>query len=204
MGHPPPLWATCASASLPITVKIFLMTSLDLPSFSLKPFPLVLSQQPLLKSLTPSFLQPPSEIITQIGDKLSRGLSLFFVKHGHHQPSANPTEQLPFSSVREPRGPLLTLDFGTFLTQAGRRLQAVTVRRCTSPSRAAGTHSLIRFCNYCANYFSPRWGFVCVLTNVSQLWYSPHIKRASYTWEMSPRTLSLCIFFYIFELASHK
>lgn len=152
----------------------------------MKPFPFVLLQQTLLKSWSPSFLQLPSEN-TQTGDKLSRGFSLL-VKHGHHQPPANPTEQLPFSSVEELRGlwgPLLTLDsFGTFLTSAGRWLQAAIVPCCTSPSKAAGTHALIRFCNYCANYFSPQRGFVCVLTNISQLWYSLHIKRASFTWEM--------------------
>ena len=37
----------------------FLISSLNLPSFSLKPSPLVLSQQPLLKSLTSSFLPAP-------------------------------------------------------------------------------------------------------------------------------------------------
>ena len=37
----------------------FLMSNQNLSSFSVKPFPLVLSQQTLLKSLSPSFLQPP-------------------------------------------------------------------------------------------------------------------------------------------------
>ena len=37
----------------------FLLSNVNLPSFVLKPFPLVLSQQVLLKSLSPSFLQPP-------------------------------------------------------------------------------------------------------------------------------------------------
>ena len=35
--------------------NFFCISSLDLPSFSLKPLPLVLSQQALLKSLSPSF-----------------------------------------------------------------------------------------------------------------------------------------------------
>ena len=38
------------------TVKYFLISSLNLPSFSLKPFPLALSQQTLLKYLSSSFL----------------------------------------------------------------------------------------------------------------------------------------------------
>ena len=43
-----------------LIAKNFLLTSnLNLPSFSLKPFPLLLSQQTLLKSLSPSCLQPP-------------------------------------------------------------------------------------------------------------------------------------------------
>ena len=44
---------------LNIKKKIFLISSLNLPSFSQKPFPLVLSQQTPLKSLSSSFLQPP-------------------------------------------------------------------------------------------------------------------------------------------------
>ena len=49
-AHPPPLWATCA---LPSYCKkyLFLMFNLNLPSFSLKPFHLVLSPQALLKFL---------------------------------------------------------------------------------------------------------------------------------------------------------
>ena len=40
MGHPQPLWAACFST---LTVKNFPLTpNLNLPSFSLKPFPLVL------------------------------------------------------------------------------------------------------------------------------------------------------------------
>ena len=57
MEHPPHLWATCASAL--IVKNFFLISNLNLPSFSLRPFPLVLSQQTLLKSLSPSFLYPP-------------------------------------------------------------------------------------------------------------------------------------------------
>ena len=51
-GHPVGL------AALSIN-NFFLRSSLNLPSFSLKPFPLVPSQQILLWSLFPSFLQPP-------------------------------------------------------------------------------------------------------------------------------------------------
>ena len=36
--------------------RVFLISNLNLPSSSLKPFPLVLSPQTLLKSLSPSFL----------------------------------------------------------------------------------------------------------------------------------------------------
>ena len=42
-----------------IIKNFFLISSRNLPSHSLKPFPLVLSQQTLLKSLSSSFLQPP-------------------------------------------------------------------------------------------------------------------------------------------------
>ena len=43
-----------------LTVKyFFLIASLNLLSLSLKPLSLVLSQQALLKSLSPSFLQVP-------------------------------------------------------------------------------------------------------------------------------------------------
>jgi len=57
MGHPPPLWATCATASPPYCKKAFFLTSnLNLSFFNLKSSPLVLSQQTLLKSLPPSFL----------------------------------------------------------------------------------------------------------------------------------------------------
>jgi len=56
---PPPLWAACARASPPSAPRTFLTSTLNLPSFSWKPFPLVQSQQTLLKNLPPSFLQPP-------------------------------------------------------------------------------------------------------------------------------------------------
>ena len=42
-----------------IVKNYFLISDLNLPPFSLKPFPLVLSQQTLLKSLSPSYLWPP-------------------------------------------------------------------------------------------------------------------------------------------------
>ena len=57
MRHRPYLWATHSSASSPSLVKdFFLLSSLNLPSLSLKPFLFVLSPQTLLKSLSPSFL----------------------------------------------------------------------------------------------------------------------------------------------------
>jgi len=40
--------------------NFFLISKLNLPSFSLQPFPLVLSLHTLVKSPSPSFLQPPS------------------------------------------------------------------------------------------------------------------------------------------------
>ena len=43
-----------------IVKNFFLISNLNLLYFSLRPFPLILSQQILLKSLFPSFLQPPS------------------------------------------------------------------------------------------------------------------------------------------------
>ena len=59
-GCPLPLMVTCSSASLPVIVKpFFLISSPNHHSSSLKPFLLVLSQQTLLKSLSPSFLQLP-------------------------------------------------------------------------------------------------------------------------------------------------
>ena len=47
-----------------LTVKdFFLVSNLNLPSLSLKPLPLFLSQQPLLKSLSSSFLKLPFYIL---------------------------------------------------------------------------------------------------------------------------------------------
>jgi len=40
MGHPQPPWATCASTSPPRVKNFFLVYNLNLPSLSLKPFPL--------------------------------------------------------------------------------------------------------------------------------------------------------------------
>ena len=59
MGHPPLLRATCYSASLSLLYFFFLISNVNLPSFSLKSFALVLSPQTPLKSLFTSFLQPP-------------------------------------------------------------------------------------------------------------------------------------------------
>lgn len=39
----------------------------------------------------------------------------------------------------------------------------------TQQGSSSHTHSVKPFCNCCANYFTPHRGFVCVLTNVSQL-----------------------------------
>ena len=49
----------CLCFTTLIVKNFFLISSLSLPSFSLKPFLLVLSQQTLLKNLSLSFLQPP-------------------------------------------------------------------------------------------------------------------------------------------------
>ena len=62
-GAPPPLWATCAVPHCPYCKRI-LISSLKLPSLHLKSFPIVLSQQPQLKSLPPSFLQHPFRYYT--------------------------------------------------------------------------------------------------------------------------------------------
>ena len=60
MGHlPTSLGNLCQCFTTLIVKNIFLTSSLNLPSFSLKPLPLVLSQQALLKCLSPSFLQAP-------------------------------------------------------------------------------------------------------------------------------------------------
>jgi len=55
--------------------NLFLMSSLNLPPFSLKPSPLVLSQQALLRSLSPSFLQAPIKYWKAI---ITRPRSLLF------------------------------------------------------------------------------------------------------------------------------
>jgi len=57
LGFSPHLWATCSSTS-PSYFKKLLMCNLNLPFSSLKPFPLVLSLQTLLRILPLSFLQP--------------------------------------------------------------------------------------------------------------------------------------------------
>ena len=58
--HPPPLWATCSGDSSPILSKTFLLISyLNIPSFSFKPFPLVLPQKTLLKTAIISFVTSP-------------------------------------------------------------------------------------------------------------------------------------------------
>ena len=61
-GHLQLLWATCSSVSPPpfILKNFFLISGLNLPSFSLKPLPLVLSLHALVKSSSPAFLQAPS------------------------------------------------------------------------------------------------------------------------------------------------
>jgi len=61
MGHPQPPWATCSSVSPPSVWKNFLLISnLNLPRLSLKPFPLVLSLSTLANSCPPSCLYAPS------------------------------------------------------------------------------------------------------------------------------------------------
>ena len=59
MGHLPSLGSLFQCFTTLIVKNVFLIYSLNLPSFSLKPLPLILSQQALLKSLSPSFLQAP-------------------------------------------------------------------------------------------------------------------------------------------------
>jgi len=55
----PSLGNLCHCLTTLMVKDFFLISSLNLPSFSLKSFPLVLSQQALLKSLSLSFLQTP-------------------------------------------------------------------------------------------------------------------------------------------------
>ena len=53
MGHLPPLWLTCSCFTALIAKNFFLISSLNLPSFTLKPLPLVLSQQALAQEIVP-------------------------------------------------------------------------------------------------------------------------------------------------------
>ena len=59
MGHPQLLWATCFPRLTTLVKNFFIIANLYLPSFGLKPLPLVLSLQALVKSLSPSFLSTP-------------------------------------------------------------------------------------------------------------------------------------------------
>jgi len=62
MGHPQPPWATCSCVSPLSGWKNFLLISnLNLPCLSLKPFPLVLSLSTLVNSHPPSCLYTPSK-----------------------------------------------------------------------------------------------------------------------------------------------
>lgn len=59
MGHPAPLLAICASVSPPYSKKTSsLYSRLNIPPFTLKPFPFVPSQEIPLKSLSHSFYNP--------------------------------------------------------------------------------------------------------------------------------------------------
>ena len=59
-GEPTPSLGNLLQCLTTLIIKnLFLISNLNLPSFSWKPFPLVLSQPTLLQSLSPSFLQPP-------------------------------------------------------------------------------------------------------------------------------------------------
>jgi len=77
-----------------IIKNFFLISRLNLPSFSLNPFPLVLSPQTLLWSLSPSFLQPP-------GWDCQAALSLFF-----SQPSLHAAQPQQLSACPHSRGVL--------------------------------------------------------------------------------------------------
>ena len=60
MGYPQPPWATCSSESSPSGGKKFLLISnLNLPCLSLKPFPLVLALSIHVNSRSPSYLYAP-------------------------------------------------------------------------------------------------------------------------------------------------
>ena len=70
-AYPPHLWATCSGASPTLWQKrLFLTFNLNFPSFSLKEFLLVLSQQTLLQTLFPSFLSSPLGTERQLSDLL--------------------------------------------------------------------------------------------------------------------------------------
>ena len=56
-----PLWATCCTTF--VVKDFFLISSLNLPSFSLKPLLLVLSQKALLKKPLPVFLTSPLQVL---------------------------------------------------------------------------------------------------------------------------------------------
>jgi len=53
----------CQCLTTLVVKNFFLISSLNLPSFSFKPLPLVLLQQALLKSLSQSFLQAPLQVL---------------------------------------------------------------------------------------------------------------------------------------------
>jgi len=53
----------CQGFNTLMAKNFFLISSLNLPSFSLKPLPLVLLLQDLLKSLSPSFLISPLSVL---------------------------------------------------------------------------------------------------------------------------------------------
>jgi len=59
-ASPTSLGNLCQDFTTLIVKNFFFISSLNLPSFNLKPFPLALSQQALLKNLSPSYKPPLS------------------------------------------------------------------------------------------------------------------------------------------------
>jgi len=59
MGHPQPPWATCSSVITLCMKNFSIISNLNLPCLSLKPFPFVLSLFTLVNSHSPSCLYAP-------------------------------------------------------------------------------------------------------------------------------------------------
>ncbi|KAK4828311.1 hypothetical protein QYF61_025323 [Mycteria americana] len=121
MGHTQLLWATCSSVSPPSLVKnFFLISNLNLPSFSLKPLSLILSLHFLIKSPSPAFLywkasrrspwsllssglNNPNPLIPSpfIGEVLQRSDHLPVLSKGHLELAAQDHVQMAFEYLQD-------------------------------------------------------------------------------------------------------